>query len=150
MMHVKWMFHALIEGIRTIKTFIKYKRYYYWYIYLKQKHKITTTTTKSPREHCGILSSLWQNKNYYTKGTQHQLPIFFQKISNFCCKIKIFVAFHIYFPSNITLVLGFMISNKSYYVQTVSVNSKDVSCKIIKLRNFRSFFKFWFSCYKSL
>ena len=63
---------------------------------------------------------------WYPVSTTHIL----QKCSNFCCKIEIFVAFHIYlFGSNITLVLRFMISNKFYYyVQTSKVNSKDVSC----------------------
>ena len=51
-----------------------------------------------------------------------------QKFPNFCCKIEIFVAFHLHFASNITLVLRFKISNKFYnYVQTAKVNSKDVS-----------------------
>ena len=57
----------------------------------------------------------------------HQLGIL-QKCSNSCFKIEFFVAFHLYFASNITLVLRFKISNKFYYyVQTAKVNSKDVS-----------------------
>ena len=57
----------------------------------------------------------------------HRLGIL-QKFSNFCCKIEIFVAFHIYFASNITLMLRFMISNTFYNIQTANVNSKDLSC----------------------
>ena len=72
-----------------------------------------------------MLNSLWQN-------IKSKVPIinylYFTKISDFCCKIEIFVPFHIYFASNITLVLRFMISKKFYYDQTAKVNSKDVSC----------------------
>ena len=28
--HAKWMCHALIQEIRTIKIFTKYKKYYCW------------------------------------------------------------------------------------------------------------------------
>ena len=73
-----------------------------------------------------MLSSLRQNKNL-NQRYNHQLGIF-QKFSNFCYKIEIFVPFHSYFASNITLVLRFKISNKYYfYSQTANVNSKDVS-----------------------
>ena len=60
----------------------------------------------------------------YPASTTHIL----QKSSDFCFKIEFFVAFHIYFASNITLALRFMISNKFYFVQTAKVNSEDVSC----------------------
>ena len=32
-MHAKRMCHGLTQGIRTIKTFLKYKKSYCWYIY---------------------------------------------------------------------------------------------------------------------
>ena len=81
---------------------------------------------KNTRKQYQMLSSLRQNKNL-NQRYNHQLGIF-QKFSNFCCKIEIFVPFHSYFASNITLVLRFKISNKYYfYSQTANVNSKDVS-----------------------
>ena len=109
MMHTKWICHALTQGIRTIKTFIKYKKCCCLSINLSIK--------KNTRKQCQMLSLLWQNKNL-NQRYKHQLGIL-QKFSNFCCNIEIFVAFHLYFASNITLVLRFKISNKFYhYVQT--------------------------------
>ena len=58
----------------------------------------------------------------YPASTTHIL----QKFSNFCHKIKIFVAFHI-LASNITLVLRFITSDK-FYVQIAKADSKDLSC----------------------
>ena len=48
--HAKWICHTLTQGIRRIKTFIKYKKYYCWYIFHK-KHKeaasnVEATVTK--------------------------------------------------------------------------------------------------------
>ena len=51
MMHAKWMCHASTQGIRTIKTFIKYKKCYFQKV---QKHKGAVSN----------VSSLWQNKTY--------------------------------------------------------------------------------------
>ena len=64
-MHAKWMCHALTRGIRTIKTFLKYK-----------KLLTINLSQKNARKQCPMLSSMWQNKNYEIKGTQHQLQIF--------------------------------------------------------------------------
>ena len=91
--------------------------------------------TKNTRKQCWILSLLWKNKlkkrllnQRYPASTTHIL----QKFSNFWCKTKFFVAFHLYLASNITLVLRFMISSKFYYVQTAKVKYKDASCSKIK------------------
>ena len=112
MMHAKWLCHALTQEIsRTSKiryTLVKFS-------FITKKHKEAVPNVEF---------TVWQNQRY-PASTTHIL----EKFSNFCSKIEIFVAFHIYFASNITLVLRVMISNKFYYyVQTAKVNSKDVSC----------------------
>ena len=76
MMLAKWMCHALTRGIRIIKTFISTK-----------SATADKFITKNARKQCRMLSSLWQNKNCYIRGTQHQLQIF-------CKNFQIFVACH--------------------------------------------------------
>ena len=105
MMHAKWMCHALTQGVWSIKTFIKYKKCYCRYKFVTKKHKGSSVKWWV---HCDKIKTV---KSKVPASTTHIL----KKFSNFCCKIEIFVAFHISFTSNITLVLGFMISNKFYY-----------------------------------
>ena len=101
------MCHVLIhQGIRTVKTFIKYNS-------ATGDKYITKNTSKQ----CQILR-LRNKSNYlnqrYPALTTHILP----KISNFCCKIENFEKINLFFASKTTLVLRFMISKKFYYDQT--------------------------------
>ena len=69
-MHAKWMYHALTQGIRRMKTFTMYKKCYCWWKY----HKNTRSSVEC-WDHCD--------------KTQHQLPIFCQNFQFCCCKIEI-------------------------------------------------------------
>ena len=51
-MHAKWMWYALTEGIRTIKTFTKYEKCYCWWVYHKKAQEALSKMSRS----------LWQNK----------------------------------------------------------------------------------------
>ena len=121
MMHAKWTYHALTQGIRTIKTFIKFKKRYCLSINLSQKNT---------REQLSLLSNVEFTVTKQKPLNQRYNPQLgiLQKFSNFCCKIETFLVFHLYFASNITLLLRFRTSNKFYYyAQSAKVNSKDVS-----------------------
>ena len=88
--------------------------------------KLSSSTKSQYRQiyHRKTQGSSVKSNQRYPVSTTHIL----QKFSDFCCKIETSAAFHIYFASNITLVLRFMISNKFYCIQTAKVNSIDVSC----------------------
>ena len=51
-MDAKWRYHALIQEVRSFKTFTKYK-----------KDTADKFKSKNPRSNCWMLRLLWQNKN---------------------------------------------------------------------------------------
>ena len=77
MMHTKWTCHALTQGIRTIKTFIKYKKATADKFFTK-KQEISVECW----DHCDEIKTIQR----HPAPTTHIL----QKFSNVCCKIEIF------------------------------------------------------------
>ena len=84
-MHAQWMCHALPQGIRTIKTFTKYKNCYFWYIYHTQK-KTHTHTRSSVEcwEHCDKIKTL------KSKVPNIKYPYFAKIFKIFVVKLKLF------------------------------------------------------------
>ena len=96
------MCHALTPGIRTK---------------LSSSTKSATVDkfiAKTHKEGVSNLEITVKKKKLLNQKYPASSPHILQKFSNSCCKIEIFIAFHLYFTSNITLVLRFMIRNKFY------------------------------------
>ena len=77
------MYHALTQGIRTIKTFIKYKS-------ATSGKFITKKTQVSSVEY-------WDHNNQLNQRYSVSTTPILQKISNFSCKIEVFEKIKLFF-----------------------------------------------------